>query len=276
MSKLVNFYSLKEVQEMREASHNPHFDKNDTDLPARVCIVGASGSGKTTSLLNFLLISPNTFGHITIVTKQSEPLYEYLDKKLKSKGITILYDLDKLPEPRDFPNKDLQNLLVFDDQVVTKNQSKIINYFIYGRKVGSGITCMYLTQSYYSVPKTIRAQLSYLWVVKVGQKRDLNLILADSGGLVEKKVLAELYQDATREKFNFLKINLNTIDLDKKFSKNFNDFYLLEKRPELFSDPTVKEKKENNNNAEISKGKQGSSGKDGAPEKPSQEEGRKH
>ena len=89
MSKLVNFYSLKEVQEMREASHNPHFDKNDTDLPARVCIVGASGSGKTTSLLNFLLISPNTFGHITIVTKQSEPLNEYLDKKLKSKGITI-------------------------------------------------------------------------------------------------------------------------------------------------------------------------------------------
>ena len=254
MSKLVNFYDLKEVKEMREASHNPHFKENDTDLPARVCIVGASGSGKTTSLLNFLLISPNTFGWITIVTKQSEPLYEFLDKKLKSKGITILYDLDKLPEPRDFPNKELQNLIVFDDQVVTKNQAKIINYFIYGRKVGSGITCMYLTQSYYSVPKTIRAQLSYLWVVKVGQKRDLNLILSDSGGLVEKKVLAELYQDATREKFNFLKINLNTIDMDKKFSKNFNDFYLLEKRPELFSEPSVKEKKEKPN-AEITERK---------------------
>ena len=134
---------------------------------------------------------------------------------------------------------------------------------------------MYLTQSYYSVPKTIRAQLSYLWVVKVGQKRDLNLILADSGGLVEKKVLAELYQDATREKFNFLKINLNTIDMDKKFSRNFSDFYLLEKRPELFSDQTVKEKKENNN-AETSKRKQGSSGTHGASTEPSQEEGRKH
>jgi hypothetical protein len=134
---------------------------------------------------------------------------------------------------------------------------------------------MYLTQSYYSVPKTIRAQLSYLWVVKVGQKRDLNLILADSGGLVEKKVLAELYQDATREKFNFIKINLNTIDMNKKFSRNFSDFYLLEKRPELFSAESVKEKKEKPN-AEISKGKQGSSRTDGAPEKPTQEEGRKH
>ena len=205
MSKLINFYDLKEVKEMREASHNPHFDKNDTDLPARVCIVGASGSGKTTSLLNFLLISPNTFGWITIVTKQSEPLYEFLDKKLKSKGITILYDLDKLPEPRDFPNKDLQSLVVFDDQVVTKNQSKIINYFIYGRKVGAGITCMYLTQSYYSVPKTIRAQLSYLWVVKVGQKRDLNLILADSGGLVEKKSWPNSTKMQQEKSLTFLK-----------------------------------------------------------------------
>jgi len=234
MSKggLINFYDLKEVKEMKEPAHNPHFKDNDTDIPSRVCIVGASGSGKTTSLMNFLLISPNTFGHITIVTKQAEPLYEWLEKKLKGKGITIYYDLDKLPEPRDFPNKDLQNLLIFDDQVVTKNQSKIINYFIYGRKVGSGITCFYLTQSYYNVPKPIRSQLSYLWIVKIGQKRDLNLILSDSGGLVEKKVLAELYQDATREKFNFLKINLNTIDLNRKFSRNFNNFYLLGEKHE--------------------------------------------
>jgi len=99
MSKLVNFYDLKKVQEMREASHNPHFKENDTDLPARVCIVGASGSGKTTSLLNFLLISPKTFGWITIVTKQSELLYEFLDKKLKAKGsrsLTILINSQDL------------------------------------------------------------------------------------------------------------------------------------------------------------------------------------
>jgi ABC-type oligopeptide transport system ATPase subunit len=228
MSKsLVNFYDLKEIRDMKEESHNPHFKENDTEIPSRICIVGASGSGKTTSLLNYLLISPNTFGHITIVTKQSEPLYEYLEKKLKGKNITIYYDLDKLPEPRDFPNKDLQNLLVFDDQVVTRNQSKIINYFIYGRKVGSGITCVYLTQSYYSVPKTIRAQLSYIWIVKIGQRRDLNLILADSGGLVEKDILRKLYEEATKERFSFLKINLNTVDLNKKFSRNFNDFFLL-------------------------------------------------
>ena len=42
-----------------------------------------------------------------------------------------------------------------------------------------------------------------------------------------------------KNKFDFLKINLNTIDLDKKFSRNFNDFYLLEKRPVFFSDESI-------------------------------------
>ena len=229
MSKLVNFYTLKEVKDLKEQSYNPHFNETNIEIPSRTAIIGASGSGKTISLLNYILITPNTFGHITIVTKQNEALYEFLDKKLKGKNITIYYDLDKLPEPRDFPNKELQNLLIFDDQVVTKNQSKIINYFIYGRKVGAGITIFYLTQSYYSVPKTIRGQLSYIFLIKISQKRDLNLILLDSGDMLDKDQLKKLYDDATKEKFNFLKINLNTSDLNKKFSKNFNEFYLLEK-----------------------------------------------
>lgn len=229
MSKLVNFYSLKEVRDLKEQSYNPHFKDTDIEIPSRIAIVGASGSGKSTSLLNYILLTPNTFGHITIVTKQSEPLYEFLEKKLKGKDITIYYDLDKLPEPRELPKKDVQNLVIFDDQVVTKNQSKIINYFIYGRKVGAGITCFYLSQSYYGIPKSIRAQLSYIFLVKIGQKYDLNLILSDSGGLVEKKVLRQLYEEATKHKFDFLKINLNTVDLNCKFSKNFNEFFLLEK-----------------------------------------------
>jgi hypothetical protein len=180
----------------------------------------------------FILKAPNTFGHITIVTKQQEPLYDYLEKKLKGKNITIYYDLNKLEESKDFPNKDLQNLLIFDDQIAEKNQRKIVEYFIRGRKIGAGITCFYLSQSYYQVPKTIRAQLSYIWLVKIGQKRDLNLILADSGGLVDKRTLMHLYEDATKHKFDFLKVNLNTLDLNRKFSKNFVDFFLLDVKTE--------------------------------------------
>jgi ABC-type oligopeptide transport system ATPase subunit len=234
MSKggLINFYDLKAIKEMRDESHNPHFDDTNIEIPSRICIVGASGSGKSTCLMNFILKAKSTFGHITIVTKQQEPLYDYLEKQLKGKNITIHYDLGKLEEPKDFPNKELQNLLIFDDQIAEKNQRKIVEYFIRGRKIGAGITCCYLSQSYYQVPKTIRAQLSYIWLVKIGQKRDLNLILADSGGLVDKKTLMHLYEDATQQKFNFLKINLNTVDMNKKFSKNFIDFFILDGKTE--------------------------------------------
>jgi len=276
MSKLVNFYELKKVKEMREASHNPHFKETDIEIPARIAVVGASGSGKTTSLMNFILLTPNTFGFITICTRSPEPLYDYLDSQLKSKNISIVYDLSKLPEAKDITDKDKQHLVIFDDCCTIKDQSKIASYFIYGRKIGSGITCFYLSQSYYSIPKVIRGQLSYIWLVKIGQKRDLGLILQDSGGLLEKQALMKLYLDATKEKFNFLKINLMTVDMDKKFSKNFNDFYLLENQPEIFSEPIVKEKKENNNNAETTERISGSERKNGASKELTQEEGGKH
>jgi hypothetical protein len=223
----INFYELKALKEMNIKSYNPGFPNTDIEIPSRVILQGSSGSGKTSILMNYIYLTNDTWFHIYIVTKSSEPLYEYLQKQLKNKNIDIFYDISKLPLPKDLPNPEEQKLVIFDDCVSMKNQSTIVDYFIYGRK--KNITSFYLSQSYYGVPKSIRAQCSYLLIVKVSQKRDLNLILSDSGGLIEKDELKKLYDDATKEKFNFLKINLNTSDLNKKFSKNFNEFYLLEK-----------------------------------------------
>jgi len=224
--ELINFYDLKAVKEHNTKAYNPGFLKTDIDIPARVCLQGCSGSGKTTILMNYIYLTNETWFHIYIVTKSSEPLYDYLAKQLKYKNIDIFYDISKLPLPKDLPNPEEQKLVIFDDCVSMKNQSTIVDYFIYGRK--KNITSFYLSQNYYSIPKSIRAQFSYLLVVKVGQKRDLNLILSDSGGLIEKDELRRLYDDATKVKFNFLKINLNTADMNKKFSKNFNEFYSLD------------------------------------------------
>jgi len=225
--KFINFYDLKSVKEMNQQSYNPGYEHTNIDIPARICLQGNSGSGKTTILLNYIHLTNDTWSHIYILTKSSEPLYDYLEKQLKYKNIDIFYDISKLPLPKDLPNPDDQKLVIFDDCVSMKNQSTIVDYFIYGRK--RNITSFYLSQNYYSIPKAIRAQFNYLLIVKVSQKRDLNLILNDSGGFLEKDELKNLYEDATKNKFNFLKINLNTTDMNIKFSKNFTDFYLLEK-----------------------------------------------
>jgi len=223
----INFYELKSVKEMNTKSYNPGFENTNIEIPARCCLQGQSGSGKTSILMNYIYLTNDTWFHIYIVTKSSEPLYDFLQKQLKNKNIDIFYDINKLPSPKDLPNPDEQKLVIFDDCVTLKNQSLIVDYFIYGRK--KNITTFYLSQSYYGIPKAIRGQFTYFLIVKVGQKKDLNLILSDSGGMVEKDQLKKLYDDATKEKFNFLKINLNTSDLNNKFSKNSNEFYLLEK-----------------------------------------------
>ncbi len=132
-----------------------------------------------------------------------------------------------MPEPRDLI-KGIQKLVIFDDMIADKDQQKIINYFIYGRK--QDISTFILSQSYYVITKTIRLQLSHLFLVKISGVRDLNMILKDTGslGLDDDSLLKKMYNKATSTPMNFLKIDMNTSNLDKKFSINFNQFFKLE------------------------------------------------
>jgi hypothetical protein len=43
----------------------------------------------------------------------------------------------------------------------------------------------------------------------------------------DKEELQFIYKTSTKEKFNFLKINLETPDEDKKFSHNWTDYFQL-------------------------------------------------
>jgi hypothetical protein len=224
---MLNFYELNDVKKLNTPSYNPHFKQTQMNIPFRCGLIGASGSGKTNALMNYIRLTSGTFGEIHICYKTTEPLYELLDKKLKSKNIYFYTDVSKMPEPKDLKEKEKQKLIIFDDMLADKDQTKIINYFIYGRK--QNCSTFILSQSYYGVPKTIRGQFSYLILVKVSGQRDLNMILKDTGslGLEDESLLKKMYNKATSTKMNFLKIDLNTSDLNKKFSINFTDFFKL-------------------------------------------------
>jgi hypothetical protein len=194
--------------------------------------VGSSGSGKTSALLNLISKCQDTFGAIHVVYKSSEPLYEYMESVLNKKNkkhIFFYTKLADLPSINNFPGKELAILLVFDDQVNESeaNQQIIKEYFIRGRKINGGISLAYLSQSYFKIPRIIRLQFSYLLLLKLSSARDLNMILSECslGDKVDKTELHEVYEEATKDKFCFLKINLDTTDEDKKFSKNFSDFF---------------------------------------------------
>ena len=231
-NEMTNFYEHKDIQKLLPKYHNPHFDQTQISIPARIGVIASSGGGKTQWLLNFIAKTNDTWGHIHIVYKTSEPLYDFLSEKLKGKNITFYTKLTDLPPPNDIGNKDKQQLIVFDDQVNEKNQEIIKEYCIRGRKIGKGITVCYLSQSFFKIPKIVRLQFSHLILLKLSSNRDLNLILSDYSLGLNRDELAMIYKDATQTKFDFLKVAVDEPNNNKKFSHNWTDFYKIDNEDE--------------------------------------------
>ena len=100
-NEMINFYLHKDIQKHLPKSHNPHFEDHQISLPARIGIIGNSGSKKSSALLNFIAKANDTFSHIYICAKTpDEPLYKFLQEKVK-KDITFFSKLSELPQPKE-------------------------------------------------------------------------------------------------------------------------------------------------------------------------------
>ena len=228
-NEMVNFYENKKLRELLTTYDNPCFDIHRITIPFRMGVISASGGGKTCMVLNMIHKMPDTWGHIYVCYKASEPLYEFMAKCIGEQNITFFTQLSKFPQLNDMP-RDKQILCIFDDCVTypEKQQEIIKEIAIRGRKYGKGISMCYLSQSFYKIPRLIRLQFNYLIILKLGSKRDTEMIISECSIGIEKDELLSLYKEATKQKFNFLKINLETGNDNEKFSKNFNDFFTIE------------------------------------------------
>lgn len=210
-------------KDMLPTYHNPGFKNHGISLPFRGLIVGGSGSGKTTLVLEILHRMFDTFGHVTIYTMNAEePLYKFLESKIKKEQLTIKEGYAAI-EPPEKLDKELQHLVVFDDLVLERNQDKIAQYFIRGRKIAKGVSCLYLTQSYFGAPKVIRLQCTFVLVKKLMSTRDLSFILKDFSLDLDKEQLFQLYKycvDTHQRDFLFVDISAPE---EKRFRFNFDE-----------------------------------------------------
>lgn len=217
----INFYEVMPREFLNEAE-NPNFHLHNLKLPFRMAIVAPSGSGKTNFLLNLIHLfsqGRGTFADITIVTRnKDEPLYNYLASK--SDQIQIKEGMENLPQLDKF-DKDINHLVVLDDLVLAKDQSRIENYYIRARKLNCSV--IYISQSYFRIPKIIRQNLSYLVLLKLSGERELKLILSEGGLGLDRNQLLALYNYATAEKFNALVIDFEA-PIDKRYRKNWTEF----------------------------------------------------
>jgi hypothetical protein len=221
---IVNFYSLDKVQKFQTKGINPNYKKHHIKVAFRAILVGSSGAGKTNVFLNILVQMANTFNHLYIYTRAQEPLYDYLVSQLGSDLLTIKYDLDSC---RTFDEKNYygQSLIVFDDMCNEKDQKCIEELYIRGRKIAGGCSLLYLTQSYYKVPKVVRLQTDYIFIIKVSGAKDLNMILSEYSLTATKQQLQKMYTYAciNSEFGSFFLIDLQASQ-DKTYRKNFNEF----------------------------------------------------
>lgn len=206
--------------------HNPNVDAHHLNLPFRMLIVGNSGSGKTTLVLEILHRMDDTFGNIVIVTKNAdEPLYKFLRTKVKPEQLQVYEGIERIPDLESY-DPEIQHLVVFDDLVLEKDQHMIEEYFIRSRKIAKGVSCIYLSQNYFAIPKTIRLNSIYIILKKLSSTRDLGMILKDFSLGIEKDILIEMYKWATQEKSDFLMVDIDAVP-EERFRKNFLDLILL-------------------------------------------------
>ena len=225
--KIINFYNHPIVQKLNPTFDDECYKKTGIKYNSKTIVIGSTGSGKSSFVLNYLSRCPYRYGHITIVNSgMVEPLYEFLQKQIGEERITF-FKYNELPPLNEFGNKGETQLLVCDDLIANKKQDKLEDYAIRCRKFGKGISLMYLSQKYYSVPIIIRAQAQYLIIIKVSDQQDLKRILKQSDMGVKIEQLVAMYEVATAEQFGFLKIDLGCSDLNRKFSKNFLQYFCI-------------------------------------------------
>lgn len=237
-NEVTNFYTRIDKKYIKKY-HNPAYKNHLIELPMRGLIIGSSGSMKTNLALEIIKRMNGTFEFLILCCKsRHEPLYEWLADKLKDR--IVIYENGEVPsieELKEFITsqdveipttaailctkkkklkKQTQALIIFDDLVLSK-QDVIADYYIRGRKFA--LSMLYISQSYYKVPKIIRLNINYMFIKKLSSKRDLKLILSEYNLGVEIKELEAYYIEATKDKTSFFMID---IDNDAtRFRKNF-------------------------------------------------------
>lgn len=215
--KIVNMYD-KIPKHLLEKVYNPNYDLHKLKLAFRMCIVAPSGSGKTNFLVNLIHLfscgNNGTFSTIHIITKNAdEPLYKWINSKCDQ--IIIKEGLNNTPKLDDF-DKSVNHLVVWDDLVLSKDLSMVENYYIRARKLN--VSVIFISQSYFKIPKIIRNNCSYMVLLKLSGNREVNMILSEFGLGITKEELLQLYKFATAEKFSPLLIDMEE-DVDKRFRK---------------------------------------------------------
>ena len=127
------------------------------------------------------------------------------------------------------PDKENKVLIVSDDMIADMIQKKKLNsiateLFIRGRELN--ISLVFITQSYFKVPKDVRLNTTHFFIAKIPNKRELQQIAINHSSDINTKDFANIYRKCTAEPYSFL-VNDTTLASDNplRFRKNIFNIY---------------------------------------------------
>ena len=170
-----------------------------------------------------------------------EAKYQYLIGKKEGIGIDHFNDtkafIEYWNDIRDVykdideynPDKENKILIAFDDMIADMVHNKKLNsivteLFIRGRKLN--ISVVFITQSYFKVPKDVRLNTSHFFIAKIPNKRELQQIAINHSSDINTKDFANIYRKCTAEPYSFL-VNDTTLASNDplRFRKNLCNIY---------------------------------------------------
>ena len=121
------------------------------------------------------------------------------------------------------PNKKRKILIVFDDMIADMLSNKkhnpiVTELFIRERKLNISV---FITQSYFAVPKNIRLNSTHYFVMKIPSKRELQQIAFNHSSDIYFKDFMNLYEKCTEKPYYLWVIDTTfASDNSSSFRKN--------------------------------------------------------
>ena len=109
------------------------------------------------------------------------------------------------------------------DIMTNKNfQSIIKELFIRCRK--RNISLVFITQSYFSVPKDVRINSTHYLIMKINNRKESQKIAIDHSADIDYQDFIKIYRECTKEPFSFLTIDTTLPSSNSlRFRKNSFD-----------------------------------------------------
>ena len=103
-----------------------------------------------------------------------------------------------------------------------KLNSIVTELFIRGKKLN--ISLVFITQSYFKVPKDVRLNTTHFFIMKISNKRELREIAINHSSDINTKDFANIYKKCTSTPYSFLVKDTTLASNDPlRFRKNLHN-----------------------------------------------------